>query len=425
MEAPKSIACNELYTRTIYSFAIPEVLTSEESVRNEFHQDKLLEKLRDYKAMPAQFDDFQPARPIYDFTKKPVQTLSPDHRFIDEFWRAFWPQENTGVVPFHFPFQARYTKAVERSADWFQSSGLGAPWHYASMVKCRYFPYGAASIHLTEYFRFSSRGCTAKEMVNLTYSPIKVAHSQPIPLPEFFAQLQDAIIRRVLKQGINYDQMKCKPQAVILNPTFGILPAVEAAWQEVATVLAMDVHHDPDRIAQYTPQNTPNQGRPDQFFGFSPYTCLLLAPDLDKKWRRRRLRNHIGSIAELVAIQHSFLEKLRLTFARKVKEIESKQGFPMAELGSFWKNYKDRLGRQVFGLSSIFELQESLQQSSGKKWSGWYGTMVAASRMGVELQAFEEVLKRLDQVNKQLGSDVRKSLTGIFDKASKLMPSGA
>ena len=107
MESPGTLACSSFYARTIFSFAIPEVLIEEDKVRDEFHQDNLLKTLLQFQPMRPQFPGFQIGRPIYNFNW-PRPLIIFDHAYEEQFWGAFGPVQHSGESPLHFPYQMRY-----------------------------------------------------------------------------------------------------------------------------------------------------------------------------------------------------------------------------------------------------------------------------------------------------------------------------
>ncbi len=396
--------------RTAYSFAIPEVLIAEDGVRSEFHQDSLLKRLHQSQPISVQFQDFQIAKPIYDFSR-------PRQQYNEQFWGSFWPHTND-VYPIHFPFQARYAKSMTWPVD-ESPSPLLSPEPRAPLVKCRYFPYGAASIHLTQYLDFT-RQPTAREIVDLMYSPV-ISGSTRTTLPAFFQSIRQSITGQVVRKTENFYQPDCRPQTLVLHlmPDGPYDPV--AAWPDMATLLAMERYDNPDHVARYTQQNSANQGRAGQYIAFSPYTCLLVAPNLDKGWRRRRLRNHVGSVAELVAIQESYLEQLYGTYRQRMRNTTNKMGYPGEELSAFFHNYGDKLGKGLAGLTCVLDLQSSLQQQSKRRWYTWYQSI--AARMGDDLKQFDDLLAQLNVQNKAVGDDLRKIVSGLIDKVSGLISS--
>ena len=411
MDPTRTLPCRGLYVRTVYSFAIPEVLIAEDGVRSEFHQDTLLKRLRQNQPMAVQLQDFQPAKPIYDFTR-------PRQQYNEEFWGAFWPHTND-VYPIHFPFQARYSKTVARTADG-SSIPLLSPDPRGPLIKCRYFPYGAASIHLTEYLEFT-RQPTAREIVDLMYSPV-LCGSTKTTLPAFFENIRQSITNQVVRKSENFYQPNRHAQTLVLHlmPDGPYDPV--ASWPDMATLLAMERYDNPDHAARYTQQNSANQGRAGQYIAFSPYTCLLVAPNLDAGWRRRRLRNHVGSVAELVAIQESYLEQLYNTYSQRMRNTSNKIGYPGEELSAFFHSYGDRLGKGLAGLACILDLQSPLQQlQSKRRWYAWYQSI--AARMGDDLKQFNDLLAQLNAQNKAVGADVRTNVSGLIDKVSGLISS--
>ena len=255
------------------------------------------------------------------------------------------------------------------------------------------------------------------------YGKIKVeGEPDAQAVAQFFRKAADDITTRVLKPGVSYYQPESRLRSIILHFSPGAPPDLKTAWPEVQRLLAMDPHDDPYLAAKYTPDSTVNQGEEGrgQFMAFSPYASLLIVPGVDKKWRRRRLRNHIGGIAELAAIQGSFLRQLRLAFELRYRELSHKPGYPRKEIIAFIRGFRDKLGDKVASVEDVLGLQSGLELEEKREWFRWYVSMANASGLGDELRQFKESLENLDKLNKEVGGAARKDLSSLYDKVTSL-----
>jgi hypothetical protein len=143
-------------------------------------------------------------------------------------------------------------------------------------------------------------------------------------------------------------------------------------------------------------------------------------PNVKEMWRKRRLRNHVGSVAELVAIQQSYLKQLYLTYRQRLGKMSGDRGYAIPVLKDFVHSYREKLGREISSLSMILDLQSALEAQTKRSWYIWYKSL--ASRMGDDLKPFGQLLAQLNTQNQEFGADVRNALLTLTDKVTALLP---
>jgi hypothetical protein len=394
------------YTRSIFSFIIPEMFGVQDSVRKPFRIKRLVDRLRNGLPIEQTLTDFSKADPIFNFAEE----VGPND-YRDEFWAPYWNVLQYPGPP-HFPFEMKYRRQLSRAVDWTQlrSVSKGDLIAYHNELRCRLFPYGALSFHFIESFDFK-KGCSPEDMVSLLEQPM-TCEGRIVKQGQFINETRANIIDQVVERVENSQFTKCAPQNILIHPDVDVLPDLNTSWKDVAMLLALS--NVPRLVEKHDQELYPNYGRKDQLILFGRYASVLLTPDLQGKENSLEcLRERTANLAELVAIQQQFTKVYKDRYDRTMIDLQSRKGRPFAELVAFLNK---RMSREEFlSLRIILEFEKVLVKPRWQKWA----SILRSSNLEA-FQQFKETLDKWNEVDVDLGKDVRESVNSVLDTLQKI-----
>jgi hypothetical protein len=396
----------KVYVRSIYTCAIPEMLCDQKKVSKNFKNKELIKKLKKGEPAKEGFNHFSLPKPIFNYAN--VKGSS----YADEFWSPYY--NLIGYLgPTHFPFEMNLQEKIVRNINWselgFTQNNISK---YKGQLRGRLYPYGAISLQFIEEIEFTNE-CTSKELISLLDQPISYAGST-LKQGAKIRELRDDMVNSLLEKIDYYITTPCRPQYVIFNPYFATLPKMPECWDDIATLLARS--NLTENKKKYNQSKFyKNFGLKGQLILYSPYSALILTPNLVKFNGIQCLRERISNIAEIAAIQNEFTIIYKDRINRLEHDLKSKTGYPLSQTVSYFKNAKNGLRAELEGLKLILNFQTIMPK---EKWKSWHAAMAQWKKE--DINQLYDGIEKLSNANITLGAEVRGSIQGVLDTLNKI-----
>lgn len=299
--------------------------------------------------------------------------------------------------------------------------------NYVSRLECYLYPYGAVSFRLSEEVAFDN-GCSSEQIVDFLNKNI-IWNGNSMTISYFFQQLRENLLRKVLKERLNFPYSRTEPQYYLVNPICEKTPDMHSSWRDIAVLLAMS---GKDRyIANYDIRDWGiNYGKPDQLILIGPRSCALFAP-IDAfnspAFGPGCLRGRLSNLSDLSLIQQGFINSLIDDYGTLFTKLNSMQGYPTAQLSQMIRDtFSYRIGDSIGFLGLLIQLQTPMITNTTKdkdvdRWYRWYSAFLSTRK--TTFDSFGSVLGKLNTANIQLGGDVRNSVSGALSAITSLISS--
>ncbi|MDH5463484.1 MAG: hypothetical protein OEW49_04165 [Nitrosopumilus sp.] len=393
---------NGFYSRIIYSFVIPEVISSEKNIHKQFRLKQLLKKINETASPDKNLTDFKDLVPIYDFRRN-----NPSG-YEEKFWKLF-SDVKTQDLALHLPFRMHLEKQVQRSRNWDKTKDE----KYRVNVKGRLYPYGAISLQVTEYVQ-SKEKMSSPDIINFLKLPI-MWNEKEFTIKGFFHTLRTNIIGDIIKKSQNIPIFSSGPYYII-NPEIkneGKLD-YDNNWNDISLLLAMS--NEARYLKKHTKEKYKNlSNRETQLIFSSPHSTVMYTPDFDRPYHGQRcLRNRISNLAEMVLIQEAFSKQYQNTFNRLINEIESQHGYKTSQIKRlFWNNVHLE---EIQNMKRVFNFQDSFTNDS---WIKWYTALIVSRKES--FTRFTESINGVNTANLNLGNEARNSIKGVIATVKEII----